>query len=93
MQSDPIRAWRCDLKKNVLSLGEMIVLSARLATIEHVRQEMDAIASRRTAGTGGDGADGATETPELTRPVPDLLGEVFAKIEKSTPMPRMREAA
>lgn len=81
------------MKKNVLSLGEMIVLSARLATIEHVRQEMDAIASRRTNGTGGADADGADDSTELTRPVPDLLGEVFAKIEKSTPMPRLREAA
>ena len=76
------------MDKSVLTLGEQIVLAARLAAIEHVRQELeaigsDAIVSKRLVGGVGDAANEVTDdfgTETLTRPLPELLGEVFGRI-------------
>jgi hypothetical protein len=80
------------MQSSVLTLGEKIVLAARLASIEHVRQELDALAlseaSKRDVKPVGDRFVGVTDDPELvafTRPVPDLLKEVFARIEAHAP--------
>ena len=86
---------------SVLNLGEKIVLAARLASIEHVRQEIAAEALRaevakREAGSVGDRANRFTDEPDsvaLSQPVPVLLGEVFRRIESQTRMPRVRGAA
>ena len=86
------------MNDSVLTLGEKIVLAARLAAIEHVRQELDAaapkrLAAKRTAVTVGDRRTGFTDEPDasaLSRPVPTLLAEYFGEIAKHTPMPRNR---
>ena len=96
------------MQNSVLTLGEKIVLAARLASIEHVRQELDAArrldvqrqeASDRAVRSVGDRSLGVTEDPEpvaFTRPVPVVLREVFRRLEKTTQMParpRARGAA
>lgn len=80
------------MQNSVLTLGEKIVLAARLASVEHVRQELDAIARRDAAKRDvkpvGDRPIRVTEDPDaiaLTRPVPELLGEVFRQIEATSP--------
>ena len=93
------------MQKSVLTLGEKIILASRLASIEHVRQEIEAIeharrhplprdASSREAGPVGDRTIGFTEEPEavaFSKPVPALLGDVFRRLEATTPMPRERK--
>ena len=80
------------MENSVLTLGEKIVLAARLAAIEHVRQELDAIGqrgnpavvvSKRSVGGVGDAASGVTDDADsetLSRPLPELLSEVFGRI-------------
>ncbi|MGN6505831.1 MAG: hypothetical protein ACTHM6_09730 [Tepidisphaeraceae bacterium] len=69
---------------SVLNLGEKIVLAARLAAVEHIRQEIEAAWAAKAVGTVGDQFLGFTEEPEtpLQRPIGSLLGEVFDRIEK-----------
>ena len=84
------------MDKSVLTLGEQIVLAARLAAIEHVRQELAPLGQpadgvKRWVGDVGDVAIGVTddtETETLSRPLPELLGEVFGRIT-----PALTEAA
>ena len=75
------------MQNSVLTLGEKIALAARLAAIEHVRQELDAAtprrtATKRTAATVGDRRTGFTD--------PALLAEYFGEVAKHTTMPRNR---
>ena len=68
----------------VLNLGEKIVLAARLASVEHIRQEIEAAWAAKAVAPVGDGELRLTEEPEppLETPVRVLLSDLFTNIEK-----------